>query len=305
MKQPRITVITANHNQGDRLERAICSVLDQGFDNLEYFVIDGGSTDDSVDIIRRYKNDLVGWVSEPDTGTSHAINKGLRRATGDIVAYLQSDDVCPPGTLVEVADRMSGPGAPAWLVGQCQLLNESQQVVATQSTTRPESLLSYLMHDSGYLPGSASFWRRRLVEAHGLFDERLRFAFDYEYACRLMAAGQWPEVVRQPVVWRRANTNCPDAADTLGRGLEHLAAARRHADHLPLSQRYGLWVNCDTRRRIYTLAQAEMVGIEGRRFLWHQLLRHPWWITNDAVRRAVVHGIDHPLPAPAAIRSAA
>ena len=94
---PRISIITPSFNQAQFLEQTIKSVLDQGYPNLEYFIIDGGSTDGSADIIRRYSKQLTYWVSEKDRGQTHAINKGLERATGEIIAYINSDDLYVPG----------------------------------------------------------------------------------------------------------------------------------------------------------------------------------------------------------------
>lgn len=305
MNPPRITVVTPNLNHGRFLERAICSVLDQGYENLEYFVIDGGSSDDSVDIIRLYEDDLAGWVSEPDKGRAHAVNKGLARATGDVVAFLNSDDLYLPGTLFEVARRVMAEDRPGWVVGQSSWINHSDQGRGAQPTSVPRSLASYLMHDSGNLPGAASFWSRRFFNAYGLFDHDMCFGFDYEYTCRLLAGGDWPVMLPQTLVARREDPNGRDAIDTVQQGVEYLVAAQRYAHMLPLAQRYALWVNCDTRRRIYALAQAEMCGSRSRRFLWQQLLRHPWWIANDAVRHAVLHGVDHPLPRQTTVRPAA
>jgi len=304
MDLPRITVITPNYNDAGHLERAICSVLDQGYENLEYFVIDGGSTDDSVDVIRLYEADLAGWVSEPDIGPAEAINKGLRRATGDIVAYLHSDDVYLPHTLHEVAQRMTAADAPPWVVGQYGRVDSLDEILPETSVVAPGSLAEYLMHDSGYLPGQASFLSRQMVGVHGLFDEDLAQGFDYEYWCRLMSMGHQPTVLSHIVTARQELDRKRSQTETLRSGLEYIVAAQRYAYSLPLADRYALWTNCDTRRRIYTLAEAETQNSGGRMFVWQQLMRRPWWIANDTVRRALLHGMGRPLPQEA-VRSAA
>jgi glycosyltransferase involved in cell wall biosynthesis len=106
---PKISIVTPSYNQGQFIEQTIDSVLSQGYNNLEYIIIDGGSTDNSVDIIRKYEKHLHFWVSEPDRGQSHAINKGLKHCTGTVFNWLNSDDYYNPNALKIVAERFAYP----------------------------------------------------------------------------------------------------------------------------------------------------------------------------------------------------
>ena len=103
-KYPKITVVTPSFNQGEFLERTILSIINQDYPNLEYIVCDGGSTDQSVSIIKKYEKYITWWCSEKDKGQTDAINKGFKRATGDVVGWINSDDVLLPGALWTVAD---------------------------------------------------------------------------------------------------------------------------------------------------------------------------------------------------------
>lgn len=121
---PKISIVTPSFNQGKYLEKTILSVLEQDYPNLEYIIIDGGSTDNSVEIIKKYEKHLAYWVSEPDRGQSHAINKGFGHATGEILGWLNSDDYYAPGAPQAIAEAfLANPDVGA-IVGAGEFLFE-------------------------------------------------------------------------------------------------------------------------------------------------------------------------------------
>jgi len=296
MSQIRISVITPVLNQAEYLERAICSVLDQGCDRVEHIVVDGGSSDGSVELIKQYANELAYWESAPDSGPADAINRGLAHAKGQFIAVLPADDLYLPGALQQVSRLLDRDDRPDWLIGRCVRIGASDQMLGELKPAHPRSLAAYLMHDSGLYPTASSFISRRLLDRHGPFDAGLQFAFDYEYCCRLLIADVWPTLIGHAVAARREHPASLSATNMVQQGLEYVAAARRHGHQLPLAQRCALWHSCDCRQRIYALARAEILGEQARAYLWLQLLRHPWWFAHDGVRHTLVHGVEHRQP---------
>jgi glycosyltransferase involved in cell wall biosynthesis len=298
MNQPRITIVTANYNHGRYLEQTLCSVLDQGYDNLRYIVADGSSQDGSAAVLRMYERELSAVVTEPDDGPAGAINKALARSPRDadeIIAVIPSGDLLLPGALHEVAQIMSGGGAD-WLVGHCLRIGPHDEPRGVIAAGAPRSAAAFLMHDSGMLPIGATFRRRSLFDRFGAYDPSLRFAFDYEFSCRLLLAGVTPAIAPHTLAARRERRDRLAPDRLVREGLEYIAAARRHAHELPLGARYALWRNCEARQRIFTLAQAEMSNGHARRFVATRVLLHPWWLADDSIRQTLLHGSSHPLP---------
>jgi glycosyltransferase involved in cell wall biosynthesis len=181
---PRISVITPSYNQGQYLEQTIRSVLLQGYPNLEYIIVDGGSTDESVAVIKKYERHLAHWESEKDRGQSHAINKGFARSTGEVMCWLNSDDFFLPGTLRAVVEALfEGEGARA-VVGHCvQVYADGRP--PHRGRGRFESLERLLEFWKGYQMHQPSiFWRREVFERVGYLDESLHLTMDFDYWVR-------------------------------------------------------------------------------------------------------------------------
>ena len=190
MKQktpPKITVITPSYNQGHFITETIDSVLSQNYPNLEYIVMDGGSTDDTVDILKSYGKKFT-WVSKKDKGQTDAINKGIKKSTGDIICYLNSDDVFLPNTLNTVAEFfMQNPDA-MWVTGDYFIIdadgNKIQSFVAEYKKWLRQNPSKQRLSIANYIIQPSTFWRKELTQEIGLFDEDLHYCMDFDYWMR-------------------------------------------------------------------------------------------------------------------------
>jgi glycosyltransferase involved in cell wall biosynthesis len=188
---PKISIITPSFNQGHYLEDTILSVLGQDYPNLEYIIMDGGSNDDSVEIIKKYEDRLAYWQSTSDGGQSDAINQGFQRASGDIVGWLNSDDMYLPGALHFVARKFSensdGEDTLKLLFGNCVHLREYQNVAKGSDVKKLHHCLDLELFD--YIIQPSCFWTKQVNEKVGPLQESLHYAFDWDWFIRAKRAG--------------------------------------------------------------------------------------------------------------------
>jgi glycosyltransferase involved in cell wall biosynthesis len=190
-----LTVITPSLNQGQYIERTIRSVLDQQYPDLEYLVVDGGSTDQSVEVIQRYADQLAWWVSEPDNGQTDALNKALERATGDVVVYINSDDYFLPGAFATALGALEQSDA-SWVVGATRFINgDTGETVEVWRPQPPPRSRALSVANPWGVPQPSTFWRRGVFERHGPFRLDFHYAFDTEHNVRLLLAGEMPHLI--------------------------------------------------------------------------------------------------------------
>lgn len=176
---PKISIVTPSFNQADFLEETINSILSQNYPNLEYLIIDGGSSDKSVDIIKKYEKYLTYWISEPDNGHGNAINKGFSRSTGEIMGWLNSDDKYYPWTLRTVAEVFTLFNDVKWLTGIASVYNEKGVLEATYNWKKNE--YDFLTGNYKWIQQESTFWKRDLWDRAGAhIDESYKLMVDGE-----------------------------------------------------------------------------------------------------------------------------
>nr|WP_315199016.1 glycosyltransferase family 2 protein [uncultured Flavobacterium sp.] len=180
MNYPKITIVTPNFNGGEYLEETIQSVLSQNYPNLEYIIIDGGSTDNSTSIIKKYESQLAYWVSEPDNGLYEAIQKGFDKSTGNIMAWINSDDIYQKKCFYTVAEIFTSFTDVKWLLGIPTCLDEMGRTVFVDRI-RNWSKLDYYLGDFQWIQQESIFWKRELwKKGGGYISKDMKYAGDLE-----------------------------------------------------------------------------------------------------------------------------
>lgn len=183
MTQPLVSIVTPSYNQGKYLEETIQSVLAQDYSNLEYTIVDGGSTDDSLDIIQKYEHRLAWWVSEPDQGQTDAINKGFARAKGDILAWLNSDDTYLPNAISEATAYLQAHPEAGMVYGDTNFIDPQGKVIGRFNAK--QTSYQRLRRGAVYIPQQASFFRAIVWRDVGPLDPSFYFAMDYDLWVRI------------------------------------------------------------------------------------------------------------------------
>jgi glycosyltransferase involved in cell wall biosynthesis len=262
--EPLVSVITPSFNQGEYLEETIRSVLQQDYPRVEYIVIDGGSTDNSLQIIRKYQSKLAYWVSEPDRGQTHAINKGLHQSQGDILGWLNSDDVLVPGTIHRVVQAFQAHPEVDVVYGKLERIDAQSRSVPTPPLPkdRVEFKVDNMLEECTVNQAGA-FWRRRMMQKVGDLNEALRYVMDYEYWLRIAIAGGKFKRLSETVACFRLSKASKTVGQALPMAEEGIQLIRRFADQPGLEAQVGLPAGQLQRQARRGLAVASLYGVNG------------------------------------------
>lgn len=241
MDDPLVSIVTPSYNQGRFLEATICSVLEQDYPNIEYIVIDGGSSDESLEILRRYGARLAYWESQPDRGQAHAVNKGLARAQGEILGWLNSDDLLAPGAVRRAVQTFRDHPEVDVVYGRLARIDEAGRLVPTPML--PKDRLEFgRAHVIGECivnqPGS--FWRRRAMQQVGGLDERLIYNLDYEYWIRMALAGMQFKRLEAVMAYFRLSPSSKTVGQTAAMAVEQFRTLEELLAQPDLASRLGL-----------------------------------------------------------------
>lgn len=215
-KWPRISIVTPSYNQGQFIEETIRSVLLQGYPNLEYIIIDGGSTDSSVEIIKKYESYLAYWVSEPDKGQANALNKGFRKATGQLIGWQNSDDFYAAETFTYAVKASLITEDADVLYGAVNIIDEIGNVIETISASelKLEDMFPWFK-----LHNESMFFKKRIFEQGNFINESFNHYIDYEFFWRLIIADYKFYFVPQMNTYHRRHENAKSST-------QHYTAAK-------------------------------------------------------------------------------
>ncbi|TML15148.1 MAG: glycosyltransferase [Actinobacteria bacterium] len=232
MTRPLVSIVTPSYNQARFLEETMRSVLEQDYEPIEYIVVDGGSADGSVDVIRRHEDRLAWWVSEPDRGQAHAINKGFGRARGEYLGWLNSDDTLLPGAISRLASELDSDPGLSVAYGDAVWLDEDSRQLGPQRA-RELDVRAMARSGSAHVLQPASLWRREAWERAGPLDESLHYVFDTVFFLRMAALGR-ASYLAEPLAGYRIHPASKTYSEPLPKIEEYLRLAEEVFSAEPL-----------------------------------------------------------------------
>jgi glycosyltransferase involved in cell wall biosynthesis len=286
-KWPKISVITPSYNQGKFIELTIRSVLLQGYPNLEYIIIDGGSSDETIEVIKKYEQHITYWVSEKDSGQTNAINKGFDKATGEILCWLNSDDIFAPDALKTVAEKMKERDV-LWLAGGATqieidgsltiIYDPEKQIDFSRWVWKMARGQSYIM------PQPSVFWSRKVWQECGPLDESLNYVFDHDFFIRITHKFGAPLVLGNTLSYFLFHERSKSGIDQSSNVSvfpfceERLKTALKNSIYLSMLHRLLIWFTTkQTSARFYFLSSKKKLNKHANKivFVFDCLIKHP------------------------------
>lgn len=230
---PKVSIVTPSYNQGEFIEETIRSVLLQGYPNLEYIIIDGDSNDESVEIIQKYSPWLTDWVSEADRGQTHAVNKGFERCSGDVLAWMNSDDTYEAGAIASVVQSMIKSPQANVVYGNIKMTDENGDILTELKSVpfHPQAFLYETVHITSQ---SAVFWKRDLFLKVGSVREELDYAMDRDLLIRFMEQGATFKFLHRTLGTYRCHSGAKTSSDASRKellSLPQMAAIHSRSDY--------------------------------------------------------------------------
>ena len=257
--RPKLTIITPSYNQGDYIEETILSVLNQRYANLEYFIVDGGSTDTTIDIIKKYNDKISWWITEKDGGQTDAINKGIKRSSGDIIIWINSDDLLEPGALDYISNLFSNDNSIDMAHGNAILFGRGRdsKLIGNSQSFSPSTYIASIP-----FPQPSFYIRKRVFDLCGDLDPSYNFGMDCEFLARAFLAGFKIQHVNRTLSRYRMHSEskssdfskfCVDWSRTFSKVLQSVPGRSREINAMrqcdifyESSDRYYLGIQLDT-----------------------------------------------------------
>jgi glycosyltransferase involved in cell wall biosynthesis len=278
---PTLSVIVPSYNQGAYIEETLLSIINQRHPSLELIVIDGGSTDNSVEIIKKYESYITYWVSEKDKGQSHAINKGLAKATGEWIAWLNSDDCYIDGALDYIFNSIDTTQYD-FLYGYC-FVGEStdkkvEHIHPVHAKEKLKDILQFFYHVSYIIPSQSVFIRKEIIDTVGLLDEALHYCMDLDWFCRIYIATERRFHYTKAICFYRVNETTKTSTQKIAMKQEAIAVAEKYYSYLSTTESQKL-------KRLIQYYKSLLVCMQNNKLLLLQLIiifiKFPYHSTRD------------------------